>query len=198
MHSLTIHSVPQQKPPHSYFLIPLSADTHLMDPLLFSLSVFHHTSDACQPTLMVSPVFLFLFFFTLPLSVPFCDLVRKREHPCRDRQSSASDREAHRLWSLTADEAHRSSWLTDLRKSWRQANLARLVCSTTACRQTDSQRAQSHQLRTHRSKAQSQQATPHPHAYIAAALVLPSHPPLFSHSYHIPPNSRIPSSTLHY
>lgn len=74
----------------------------------------------------------------------------------------------------------------------------RLVCSTTTYRQTDSQRAQSHQLRTHRSKAQSQQPTPHPHAYISSALVLPSHPPLLSHSYHIPPNSRIPSSILHY
>lgn len=199
MHSLTINSIPHQKPPHSYFLIPLSADTHLMDPLLFPLSVFHHTSQ-----MPASPLMCFLqssssSLFTLSLSLPFCDLVRKKtENPCRDRQSSASDREAHRLWSLTADEAHWSSWLTDLGKSWRQANLARLVCSTTAYRQTDRQRAQSHQLRAHRGKAQSQQPTPHPHAYISSALVLPSHPPLLTHSYHIPPNSRIPPSTLHY
>lgn len=79
MQSLTIKSSPQQKPPHSYFLIPLSADTHLMDPLLFPLSVFHHTSQ-----MPASPLLCFLqssssSLFTLSLSLPFCDLVRKTE-----------------------------------------------------------------------------------------------------------------------
>lgn len=78
MHNLTINSIPYQKPPHSYFLIPLSADTHLMDPLLFPLSVFHHTSQ-----MPASPLMCFLqssssSLFTLSLSLPFCDLVRKK------------------------------------------------------------------------------------------------------------------------
>lgn len=79
MQSLTINSIPQHKPPHSYFLIPLNADTHLMDPLLFPLSVFHHTSQ-----MPASPLLCFLqssssSLFTLSLSLSFCDLVRKTE-----------------------------------------------------------------------------------------------------------------------
>lgn len=125
-----------------------------------SLSVFHHTSQ-----MPASPLSCFLqssssSLFTLSLSLPFCDLVREnRENPCRDRQSSASDREAHRLWSLTANEAHRSSCLTDL-WSWRLTKRGDSAAQQPTDKQTT--RAQSHQLRAHRSKAQSQQPTPPP------------------------------------
>lgn len=110
-----------------------------------SFSFSPHLADARQPTLVFSPVFLFLSFYSVSLYAILWFSQKHRENPCRDRQSSASDRQARRPWSLAADEAHPSCWLTDQWKSWRQANLARLACSTTAYRQ----------LRTHRSTAQS-------------------------------------------
>lgn len=98
-----------------------------------------HLADDCQPTSASPPVFLFLSFHSVSLFAILWFSQINRENPCRDRKSSASDREAHRLWSLTADEAHRRSWMTDLGKSCREANVAGLVCSTTTY--TDKQTA---------------------------------------------------------
>lgn len=161
-----------------------------MDPLLFPLPDFR-LADDCQPTVVPPPVFLSFYSVSL-----FAILRFSQEKTGRilaggtGNPQLQTERRTDR--SSTAEEARRSSWLNDLWKSCREANVARLV-SSTASPQTA--RAQSYQLRAHRSKAQSQQPTPHPHAYISSALVLPSHPPLLTHSYRIPPNSRsLPSA----
>lgn len=73
-----------------------------------SFSFPPHLADACQPTLVFSPVFLFLSFYSVSLFAILWFSQKNRDNPGRDRQSSASDREAHRLGNLTADEAQRS------------------------------------------------------------------------------------------
>lgn len=48
----------QQMLPRSYFHIPLSADTHLMDPVLFPLPVFQHTLQMTASSSLPVPLFL--------------------------------------------------------------------------------------------------------------------------------------------
>lgn len=116
--NLNINPIPQQKHPHSYFLIPLSADTHLMDPLLFPLSVFHRTSQMPASPLLCFRWSSFSSLFTQCLSLPFCDLVRKKQRESLQGQTILSFRQrGSQPWSVTADEAHRSSWLTGQWKS---------------------------------------------------------------------------------
>lgn len=159
--------------PRSYFHIPLSADTHLMDPVLFPLPVFRTPCRWLPP-----PVFLSPSFYSVSLFAILWFSQKNREDSCRDGKSSASDREAHGLWSSTADEAHQTSWLTDLCKSCREANVARLVCSTTAYTQTDSQRAE---LPAQSSPQQSSESATYPpptrlHLFCSCSAFTPSSP----------------------
>lgn len=128
MQPLNTNSSPQQTLSHTHFLVPLSADTHLMDPVPVPLPLlYHHTSKVTASPAVASPpppVFLCSYSVSLSFSLPLLWPEKERERILAPAGNPQLQTDTYRLWSLTAAEAHRSSRLTELWKWWKEANVA--------------------------------------------------------------------------